>query len=85
MIFISKWYCERQFDLMQEIPPQWVEEYQRECDQSIHPSWFYLHLSRIYMFAFLWLGCTLGVLADSMFLGGTIVDYNKTLEMEIDD
>ena len=45
MIFVSKWFCMRQFTQMQDIPPEWVDEYHNECDRGLHPSWFYLHLS----------------------------------------
>ena len=82
MIFGSKGIVEYYFNQMGDIPPKWIEEYLHECDKLVHPSFFYLHLHTIYTYAFLLLGCVLGVTADSVFMDGTIIDYNKTLEME---
>lgn len=80
--YLCRWYTIREFNIMDDVPPEWVLEYERECGRVQHPAWFYLHLQNIYRYLLFFLGTSLGVVFDSLVLGGTIVTYNKTHETD---
>ncbi len=46
-----------------------------------HPAFYYLHLKNTYGYMLLFFGTILGVTFDSLVLGGTMINYNKTNEI----
>ena len=83
-VLVSRWFAIKRFNDFHEVPPEWVDEYERMCGKLTHPSWFYLHLQNIYAYSFFFLGTVIGVVIDHFLLGGTIINYNKTSTVDGD-
>jgi len=78
----SKEYITHAFNKMDDVPPEWVLAFERQCGKPSTPHWYYFHLRSIYTFCLFFGGIILGVTFDSLLLGGTIVSYNKTIGEE---
>jgi len=76
----SRAYIIKAFNDLDDVPPEWVLAFEKQCGKARHPHWFYLHLRNIYGLGLFFGGIVLGVTFDSLFLGGTIVQHNKTTE-----
>ena len=83
-VLFSRWYAINRFNKFEDVPPEWVTEYENVCGKLEHPSWFYLHLQNIYAYSLFFLGTVIGVCIDHFLLGGTIVNYNKTTAIDGD-
>ena len=64
------------------VNPKWKSEHFDECGVLPFPSFFDKEMWRIYTFLYLDFGITVGVVFDSLFLGGTRIDYNQLRKSE---
>lgn len=80
IMYGSRTYILNAFNKMDDVPPEWVLAFEKQCGKPVPPHWFYHHLRNIYQYCLFFGGIVLGVTFDSLFLGGTIVYYNKTSE-----
>lgn len=76
----SRAYIIKAFNDLDDVPPEWVLAFEKQCGKARHPHWFYLHLRNIYGLGLLFGGIILGVTVDSLLLGGTIIASTKTNE-----
>jgi len=81
--FFAHYWVIHMFNKAEDVPPDWVLEYENQCGRVKHPAFYYLHLQRIYNYLFFFVGVVLGVTIDSLLLGGTIVNYNIHNEMDM--
>lgn len=80
MLWAHYWVI-AEFNKAKDVPPEWVLIYEQKCGKVKHPTFYYLHLKNTYAYMLLFLGCILGVTFDSLVLGGTMINYNKTNEI----
>lgn len=64
------------------VNPHWKSEHADKCKILSFPGFFDKEMGRIYNFLFLDLGIIIGLVFDSLILGGTRVDYNQLRESE---
>lgn len=76
----ARTYIIHAFNKMDDVPPEWVLAFEKQCGKPVSPHWFYHHLRNIYQYCLFFGGIVLGVTFDSLVLGGTIIYYNKTNE-----
>jgi len=82
IMYGSRTFIINAFNKMDDVPPEWVLAFEKQCGKPASPHWFYFHLRNIYQYSLFFGGIVLGVTFDSLVLGGTIVLYNKTNEEE---
>lgn len=64
------------------VNPRWKSNHYDDCGLLAFPSFFDKEMLQVYNFMYLWLGCLSGLFFDSIFLGGTRIDFNQVRESE---
>lgn len=80
VMYGARTYIISAFNKMDDVPPEWVLAFEKQCGKPTSPHWFYFHLRMIYQYSLFFIGIALGVTFDSLVLGGTIIFFNKTSE-----